>query len=75
MMKAYLEITKKFISDFEDVRIHQLVREQNKHADALASLASAIETGKQRTINIETIQVPSIERSMEVGEIVELSPS
>lgn len=60
-MVAYLAHTKELLSQFEKAEIRQVGRESNFHADALASLASAIEAGNRRTVEVETLREPSIE--------------
>ncbi|XXG82606.1 hypothetical protein AAC387_Pa10g0517 [Persea americana] len=60
-MAAYLAHAKELLSRFERAEIRQIGRESNSHADALASLALAVEVGNKRTVEVETLQEPSIE--------------
>ncbi|KAJ8639191.1 hypothetical protein MRB53_015885 [Persea americana] len=60
-MAAYLARAKELLSQFERAEVRQVGRESNSHADALASLASAIEAGNRRTVEVETLQELSIE--------------
>ncbi|XXG77288.1 hypothetical protein AAC387_Pa08g1468 [Persea americana] len=59
-MAAYLAHTKELFSQFEKAEIRQVGRESNSHADALASLASAVEAGNRRTVEVKTLREPSI---------------
>ncbi|MFX9209104.1 reverse transcriptase-like protein, partial [Acinetobacter baumannii] len=59
-MAAYLAHTKQLLLQFEKVEVKQIGRESNSHADALASLASAVEAGRKRTIEVEALEKPSI---------------
>ena len=60
-MAAYLAHAKGHLSEFEKAKVQQIGRESNSHADALASLASAVEASNKRTVEVETLQEPSIE--------------
>ncbi|XXG46965.1 hypothetical protein AAC387_Pa02g1687 [Persea americana] len=59
-MAAYLAHARGLLSQFERAEVRQIDRESNSHADALASLASAVEAGEKRTIEVETLREPSI---------------
>ena len=41
-MKAYLDLVKQVIGSFRTVKVIQVARAQNRHADSLATLASPI---------------------------------
>ncbi|XXG69133.1 hypothetical protein AAC387_Pa06g2072 [Persea americana] len=60
-MAAYLAHAKGLLSEFERAEVQQIGRESNSHADALSSLASTVEAGNRRTVEVETLQEPSIE--------------
>ncbi|XXG90595.1 hypothetical protein AAC387_Pa12g2323 [Persea americana] len=60
-MAAYLAHARGLLSQFERAEVLQIGRESNSHADALASLASAVEAGNKRTIEVETLREPSID--------------
>ena len=60
-MAAYLALAKKLLSQFRNAEIKQIGRDSNSHADALASLASAVEAGKKRIVEVESLERPSIE--------------
>ena len=61
-MKRYLALTSQLISNFDDVKITQVPREENSKADEVAKLAS-LETSKRRPDLLVKVQyLPSIER-------------
>ena len=60
-MASYLAHAKELLSRFERTEIRQVGRESNSHADALTSLASAVEASNRRTVEVETLCKPSIE--------------
>ncbi|XXG70273.1 hypothetical protein AAC387_Pa06g3069 [Persea americana] len=60
-MAAYLAHARGLLSQFERAEVRQIGRESNSNADALASLASAVEAGTKRTIEVETLREPSID--------------
>ena len=59
-MKAYLSTAKQIIGHFGTVKISQVARSQNKHADSLAMLASSATEDTPRLITIELVREPSI---------------
>ena len=59
-MAAYLARAKELLSKFERAEVQQIGRESNSHADALARLASTIESGNRRTVEVGTLEKPSI---------------
>ena len=59
-MKAYLSAAKQIISKFRTVKVAQVGRAQNKHADSLATLASSITEEVPRLIKVDLIREPSI---------------
>ena len=61
-MSAYAKEVIRLASLFRNCRLLQVSRDDNNHADALASLASSIQTGKTRTIMIDYLSSPSIEQ-------------
>ena len=62
-MAAYLLKVQKTMSDFETVRVEQIGRNLNSHANALATLASVLNADFKRFIPIETLVAPSIAMS------------
>uniref|UniRef100_A0A2N9FTE0 RNA-directed DNA polymerase n=1 Tax=Fagus sylvatica TaxID=28930 RepID=A0A2N9FTE0_FAGSY len=61
-MSAYLLKVQTAMTDFETVRIEQIGRNLNNHADALATLASVLSADFKRFIPIETLTTPSIDQ-------------
>nr|XP_023885168.1 uncharacterized protein LOC111997322 [Quercus suber] len=66
-MKAYLCTTKMIISKFVSVKVSQVGRAQNRHADSLATLASSSIENVPRLIRVELVAEPSIQVPEEVG--------
>ncbi|GFZ21534.1 hypothetical protein Acr_29g0006960 [Actinidia rufa] len=62
-MAKYLKVAKSLNSEFRAVKIEQVERELNAHADALAYLASVFEGEIGRTIAVNVVSVPSIEET------------
>ena len=60
-MKAYLSTAKQIISKFGTVKVAQVGRAQNRHADSLATLASSTTEEISRLVKIELIREPSID--------------
>uniref|UniRef100_A0A2N9IDW0 RNase H type-1 domain-containing protein n=1 Tax=Fagus sylvatica TaxID=28930 RepID=A0A2N9IDW0_FAGSY len=61
-MAAYLLKVQTAMTDFETVRIEQIGRNLNNHADALATLASVLSADFKRFIPIETLTTPSTDQ-------------
>ncbi|XP_030970090.1 uncharacterized protein LOC115990394 [Quercus lobata] len=59
-MKAYLSVAKQMIGQFGTIKVAQVGRSQNKHADSLAALASSATEDTPRLVKIEVIREPSI---------------
>ncbi|XP_057465711.1 uncharacterized protein LOC130755326 [Actinidia eriantha] len=62
-MARYLQVAKNLLSEFQIVKIEQVGREFNTHADVLASLASAFEGDHGRTVAVDVVSTPSIEEA------------
>ena len=60
-MKAYLSAAKQIIGRFGTVKVAQVGRAQNRHADSLATLASSSTENIPRLVKIKLIREPSIE--------------
>ena len=54
------QINGEYITNFNTVRVEQIDRNLNSHADALATLASILNTDSKRFIPIETLATSSI---------------
>ena len=81
-MKAYLDLVKQVMDGFSTVKVIQVARAQNKHADSLATLASSIAKDIPRHIRVELVPEPSIKVTgskgvtrVEVTAVATLSPS
>ncbi|GFS42015.1 hypothetical protein Acr_00g0077690 [Actinidia rufa] len=61
-MAKYLAVAKSLLTDFKAVKIEQVGRDLNSHADALAGLVSVFEGEAGRTIAVEIISALSLER-------------
>ena len=59
-MAAYLLKLQQTMTNFQTVRIEQIGRNLNSHADALATLASVLSTDFKRYLPIETLAIPNI---------------
>ena len=60
-MSAYAKEVIRLADQFQNCRLLQVSRDDNTHADALANLASSMQTGKTRTIMIDFMSGSSIE--------------
>ena len=65
-MAAYMKTANSLLAKFDHHELNQITRDQNTHTDALACLASAINSKVKRTIEVEFIPEPSIGPSEEV---------
>ena len=59
-MKEYLQVAKQIINKFGMVKVVQIGRAQNRHANSLATLASSMTEEVPRLIKVELIREPSI---------------
>lgn len=69
-MERYLRKAKELPSQFKDYIVHKVPRSENLNADALARLASAYETEVPRSVPVEMLSEPSIERA----ELMDIEP-
>ncbi|CAL9012860.1 unnamed protein product [Prunus brigantina] len=72
-MVQYLDKVQGLLKEFPTFTIQQVPRAKNTHADALASLGSALDTQFRRSIPVEHLDRPSIEEiepidSMQIDE-------
>ncbi|XP_050253830.1 uncharacterized protein LOC126699902 [Quercus robur] len=81
-MKAYLDLVRQVMDGFCTVKVIQVARAQNRHADSLATLASSIAKDIPQLIRVELVLEPSIkvagsERAerVEVTAVATLGPS
>ncbi|KAL5542943.1 hypothetical protein UlMin_010653 [Ulmus minor] len=69
-MASYLEKAKEAMNQFDTVTIIQVPRAENTNADALARLATGLEERLLKTVPIEILEEPSIDKPEQVGSIV-----
>jgi len=74
-MAKYLSLAKSLTETFEEIEVHQVGREHNAHADALAGLASACKASEQRSVSFGTICSPSFDPPRTQMMNIELGPS
>ena len=60
-MEAYMKLAQKLFREFESAYIERFPRTNNSHADALTTLASAVNSKLRRTIEVEFLPRPSME--------------
>ncbi|XP_022880588.1 uncharacterized protein LOC111397850 [Olea europaea var. sylvestris] len=68
-MTAYLMKVRDLEKGFASFRMTKVPRKENERADALAKLASANPRNLSRTVNVQVLQQPSIQRWVEVKNI------
>uniref|UniRef100_A0A2N9F652 Uncharacterized protein n=1 Tax=Fagus sylvatica TaxID=28930 RepID=A0A2N9F652_FAGSY len=73
-MSAYLLKVQTAMTDFETVRIEQIGRNLNNHADALATLASVLSADFKRFIPIETLTTPSTDQPANYINAITVGP-
>ena len=66
-MKKYLRVVKQVMDKFCTTKVVQVARGQNRHANSLATLASAMTEDIPQIINVELITEPSINTITDVG--------
>ncbi|GFY97881.1 hypothetical protein Acr_12g0004220 [Actinidia rufa] len=75
-MAKYLKKAKSLISKFKAIKIEQVGRELNAHADSLAALASVFEGEIGRTVAVDIVAVSSIDEAQKPILVnTELGPS
>ncbi|XP_028080313.1 uncharacterized protein LOC114281927 [Camellia sinensis] len=75
-MAAYMKTTNSLLIKFDHHELNQITRDQNTHADALACLASAINSEVKRTIEMGFILEPSISLIDSICvNVIDLGPS
>ena len=66
-MKEYLQVVKKVMGKFPTAKVIQVSRDQNRHVDSLATLASAMTEDVPYMIKVDLITEPSINTITNVG--------
>lgn len=74
-MIDYLKLVKQMVSKFQKIKIVQIIRGQNKHADSLATLASTLAEEILRLIKVEVVQEPSIDPKVNISVVLFPKPS
>ena len=64
-MKEYLKVAKQIMAKFNTTSVTQVARGKNRHADSLATLASAMTEAIPRQIKVELITKPSISATVD----------
>lgn len=59
-MEAYLSLARSLLQTFATVEIQRIPRTSNSHADALATLASSINSQGKREVEVTFLHTPSI---------------
>ena len=73
-MMEYLQLVKWAMDCFLSVRVVQMARGQNRHADSLATLASSLTEGIPRLIKVELVIEPSINARVGVSLMTTAEP-
>ena len=73
-MIDYLRLVKQTMSLFQKVRLIQIGRTQNKHADSLATLASSLTEEVQRLIKVEVVKESSINVKVNISIVMVSKP-
>ena len=68
-MASYLEKVKEVLNQFDTMTAMQVPRAKNANADALARLATGLEERLLKTISIEVLESPSIDKPKQVASI------
>ncbi|KAL5574153.1 hypothetical protein UlMin_023750 [Ulmus minor] len=68
-MASYLEKAKELLGQFDTVTITQIPRNENTNADALARLATGLEDSLLKTVPLEILDEPSIDKCQQVDAI------
>ena len=75
-MAAYMKTANALLAKFDHHELNQITRDQNIHADALACLASTINSEIKWTIEVGVTPEPSIGPAVEVqANVIESGPS
>ncbi|KAL5563381.1 hypothetical protein UlMin_033128 [Ulmus minor] len=68
-MASYLEKAKELLGQFDTVTITQIPRNKNTNTDALARLATGLEDSLLKTVPLEILDEPSIDKRQQVDAI------
>lgn len=73
-MINYLRLVKQTMSQFQRVKVIQIARGQNQHADSLATFASSLTKEVPRLIKVEVVAEPSIDARVNVLKVTMFKP-
>ena len=73
-MMEYLQLVKQTVDHFQKVRVIQVARGQNRHADCLATLVSSLAEEIPRLIKVEVVAEPSINVGVNVSMVTAVRP-
>ena len=73
-MIDYLWLVKKIISRFQKVRLIQIARGQNRHANSLTTLVSSLTKEVPQFIKVEVVKEPSIDVKVNVSTVMVFEP-
>ncbi|KAL5552206.1 hypothetical protein UlMin_002382 [Ulmus minor] len=68
-MASYLAKVKEMLGQFDTMTIIQVPRAENTNADVLAHLATGLEESLLKTVLIEVLELPSIDKPEQVSSI------
>ena len=74
-MKEYLKVTRQIMAKFSTTSVTQVARGKNRHADSLATLASAMTEDIPQQIKVELISEPSIRAAANCATKVDVDNS
>ena len=70
-MAFYLEKTKELFGQFDTITITQVPQNENSNANALAHLATGLEDSLLKTVPLEILDEPSIDKHQQVDTILQ----
>lgn len=70
----YLRLVKQTMNQFPNVKVVQVARGQNRHADSLATLASLLTEEVPQLIKVELVAKPSINARVGVSVVAMAKP-
>lgn len=73
-MIDYLQLVKQTIKQFQEVKVVQIARGQNRHANPLATLVSSLNEEVSWLIKVEVVKKPSIDVRVSVLVVVMAEP-
>ncbi|XP_075646115.1 uncharacterized protein LOC142617200 [Castanea sativa] len=74
LLTEYLQLVKQTISQFQKLKVVQITKGLNHHADSLATLASSLTEEVPRLIKVEVMTKPSIDEKTSVSMVTRPEP-